>query len=83
MKAKHGEATAVAMLGAPARPAIPKTLRRVHAGPVTGMVAQVLLITVAHPFPELSASELSQAIQWATAAAERKVLRGGREEVLT
>jgi len=49
----------------------------------TGTTEQVLLITVAHPFPELSASELSQAIQWATAAAERKVLRGGREEVLT
>jgi len=42
---------------------------------VAGTTEQALLAAVARQFPELSAAELSQALQCATAAAERKVLR--------
>ena len=41
----------------------------------TGTTEQVLLAAVTHPFPNLSPAELSQALQVATAAAERKALR--------
>jgi hypothetical protein len=41
----------------------------------TGTSERALLIAVARLFPELSPAELSQALQVATAAAERKVLR--------
>jgi hypothetical protein len=41
----------------------------------TGTTEQALLAAVAHLFPNLSPAELSQALQVATAAAERKVLR--------
>jgi hypothetical protein len=41
----------------------------------TGVPAPVLLATVASTFPDLSPAELSQALQCATAAAERKALR--------
>jgi hypothetical protein len=39
----------------------------------TGTTDQALLVAVAHLFPELTPAELSQALQVATAAAERKV----------
>jgi hypothetical protein len=41
----------------------------------TGTTEQALLAAVAHLFPELSPAELSQALQVATAAAERRALR--------
>jgi hypothetical protein len=41
----------------------------------TGTTEQALLVAVARAFPELTPAELSQALQVATAAAERKVLR--------
>ena len=41
----------------------------------TGTTEQVLLAAVMHLFPNLSPAELSQALQVATAAAERKALR--------
>jgi len=41
----------------------------------TGTTEQALLAAVAHLFPNLSPAELSQALQVATAAAERKALR--------
>ena len=41
----------------------------------TGTTEQVLLAAVAQLFPNLTPAELSQALQVATAAAERKVLR--------
>jgi hypothetical protein len=41
----------------------------------TGTTEQALLVAVARLFPELTPAELSQALQVATAAAERKVLR--------
>ena len=41
----------------------------------TGTTEQALLVAVAQAFPELTPAELSQALQVATAAAERKVLR--------
>jgi len=41
----------------------------------TGTAEQALLVAVARAFPELTPAELSQALQVATAAAERKVLR--------
>ena len=41
----------------------------------TGTTEQALLAAVAHLFPDLSPAELSQALQVATAAAERKALR--------
>jgi hypothetical protein len=40
-----------------------------------GTTEQALLAAVTHLFPNLSPAELSQALQVATAAAERKVLR--------
>ena len=40
----------------------------------TGTTEEALLIAVAHLFPNLSPAELSQALQVATAAAERKAL---------
>jgi hypothetical protein len=40
----------------------------------TGTTEQALLAAVAHLFPNLSPAELSQVLQVATAAAERKVL---------
>ena len=40
-----------------------------------GMTEQALLAAVAHLFPNLSPAELSQALQVAQAAAERRVLR--------
>ena len=39
----------------------------------TGTTEQALLTAVAHLFPNLSPAELSQALQVATTAAERKV----------
>jgi hypothetical protein len=39
----------------------------------TGTTEQALLTAVAHLFPNLSPAELSEALQVATAAAERKV----------
>ena len=41
----------------------------------TGTAEQALLVAVARAFPELTPAELSQALQVAKAAAERKVLR--------
>ena len=41
----------------------------------TGTTEQALLAAVAHLFPNLSPAELSQALQVAQAAAERKALR--------
>jgi hypothetical protein len=41
----------------------------------TGTPVDKLLAAVARAFPELTAAELSQALQVATAAAERKALR--------
>jgi uncharacterized protein (DUF433 family) len=41
----------------------------------TGTTEQALLAAVAQLFPELTAAELSQALQVATAAVEKKVLR--------
>jgi hypothetical protein len=41
----------------------------------TGTTEQALLTAVAHLFPNLSSAELSQALQVATAAAERRALR--------
>jgi hypothetical protein len=41
----------------------------------TGTTEQALLAAVAHLFPTLSPSELSQALQVATAAAEGRALR--------
>jgi hypothetical protein len=41
----------------------------------TGVPAPALLATIAMTFPNLSASELSQALQVAQAQAERKALR--------
>ena len=41
----------------------------------TGTTEQMLLAAVATLFPELTSAELSQALQVATAAAERRVLR--------
>ena len=41
----------------------------------TGTTEEALLVAVAHLFPNLSPAELSQALQVATTAAERKVLR--------
>jgi len=41
----------------------------------TGTTEQALLAAVAHLFPDLSPAELSQALQCATAAAERKALQ--------
>jgi hypothetical protein len=41
----------------------------------TGTTEQALLAAVAQLFPDLSPAELSQALQVATAAAERKALR--------
>ena len=41
----------------------------------TGTTEEALLTAVAHLFPNLSPAELSLALQVATAAAERKVLR--------
>jgi hypothetical protein len=41
----------------------------------TGTTEQALLAAVARAFPELTPAELSQALQVATAAAERKALR--------
>ena len=40
-----------------------------------GTTEQALLVAVAQLFPELTAAELSQALQVATTAAERKALR--------
>lgn len=39
-----------------------------------GTTEQALLAAVAHLFPELTTAELSQALQVATTAAERKVV---------
>ena len=41
----------------------------------TGTTEEALLTAVAHLFPNLSPAELSQALQVAQAAAERKALR--------
>jgi hypothetical protein len=41
----------------------------------TGTSEEALLVAVTQLFPELTAAELSQALQVATAAAEKKVLR--------
>jgi hypothetical protein len=41
----------------------------------TGATEQALLAAVAHLFPNLSATEFSQALQVAQAQAERKALR--------
>jgi hypothetical protein len=41
----------------------------------TGTTEQALLAAVAHLFPDLSPAELSQALQVATTAAERRALR--------
>lgn len=41
----------------------------------TGTTEQALLTTVAHLFPNLTPAELSQALQDATAQAERRVIR--------
>jgi hypothetical protein len=41
----------------------------------TGTTEEALLAVVAHLFPNLSPAELSQALQVAQAAAERKALR--------
>jgi hypothetical protein len=41
----------------------------------TGTTEQALLAVVAHLFPNLSAAELSQALQVAQATAERRALR--------
>ena len=41
----------------------------------TGTTEEALLTAVAHLFPNLSPAELSQALQVATAAAERQALR--------
>ena len=41
----------------------------------TGVPVKALLATIATTFPNLSASELSQALQVAQAQAERKALR--------
>jgi len=41
----------------------------------TGTTEQALLTAVAHLFPSLSPAELSQALQVATAAAERRISR--------
>ena len=41
----------------------------------TGTTEQVLIAAVAHLFPNLSPTELSQALQVAQAQAERKALR--------
>ena len=41
----------------------------------TGTTEEALLVAVVQLFPNLSSAELSQALQVATAAAERKVLR--------
>jgi hypothetical protein len=41
----------------------------------TGTTEEALLTAVAHLFPNLSRAELSQALQAATVAAERKVVR--------
>jgi uncharacterized protein (DUF433 family) len=41
----------------------------------TGTTEQALLAAVTQLFPELTPAELSQALQVATAAAEKKVLR--------
>ena len=41
----------------------------------TGTTEQALLAAVAHLFPNLSPAELSQALQVATAAAERQASR--------
>jgi hypothetical protein len=40
----------------------------------TGTTEQALLAAVARAFPELTAAELSQALQVATAAAEQKAM---------
>jgi hypothetical protein len=40
----------------------------------TGTSEQALLAAVAHRFPEITSAELSQALQVATTAAERKVV---------
>ena len=44
----------------------------------TGTSEQVLLIAVARLFPELTPAELSQALQVATAAAEKRATGTGR-----
>ena len=41
----------------------------------TGTTEQALLAAVAHMFPELTTAELSQALQAATTAAERRAAR--------
>jgi hypothetical protein len=41
----------------------------------TGTTEQALLVAVAQLFPELTAAELSQALQVATAAAEKQAVR--------
>jgi hypothetical protein len=41
----------------------------------TGTTEEALLTAVAHLFPNLSPAELSQALQVATTAAERQVVR--------
>jgi hypothetical protein len=41
----------------------------------TGTTEQALLAAVAHLFPELTTAELSEALQVATAAAERQATR--------
>jgi hypothetical protein len=41
----------------------------------TGTTEEVLLIAVAHLFPNLSPAELSQALQVATTEAERRAVR--------
>jgi hypothetical protein len=40
-----------------------------------GIAERELLAAIAHRFPDMIIAELSQALQLATAAAERKVLR--------
>ena len=40
-----------------------------------GTTEQALLTTVAHLFPDLTRAELSQALQCATAAAEKQIMR--------
>jgi alkylhydroperoxidase/carboxymuconolactone decarboxylase family protein YurZ len=44
----------------------------------TGTTEQVLLAAVARLFPELTPAELSQALQVATTAAEKRAARTGR-----
>jgi hypothetical protein len=41
----------------------------------TGTPEQALLVAVAHMFPDLSPAELSAALQDATAAAERRIVK--------